>query len=461
MILKNIFDLTSKVSFRYFSTLHIKMRVRLDRNVSSELPSRPAPPTQNPTSAENQLTGLKASFLIPGRGEPIKNGALVIDGPKIAWVGQQSALPSQYRHVEFRSVAVLMPGLWDCHTHFDGMAMDGNRNQAMFGSVALAGARTAKQLETALMAGFTTIREVGGLAGEVYPAIRDGTLVGPNVYSSFGVLGMTGGHSDEHDLPIEAVLENKRQGGPFQVCDGVTDCVKTVRMMVRRGATLIKICATGGVGSLLDDPEDAQFSPEEIKAIVDEAARTRRIVAAHCHGKEGIMNALNAGVRTIEHGSYLDEEAIALMKEKNAILVSTRLVIEEGLKNPQAFPPSSYQKLLNISEQHKKAYALAVKSGVKVVLGTDWVAGENGKELAYALEAGMTPLEAIEASTALSPETLGSHFAPLSGQLKEGYDADIIAVATNPLDNLEILGEPHNITHVWKAGSLYKAPAAN
>lgn len=431
------------------------MRVRLDQEASSRLPLRPASTTQRSSTLHRELKVLKASLLIPGRGEPIRNGALVIDGQKIAWVGEQSAIPNKYQDVEFSEVPVLMPGLWDCHTHFSGMDVDDDDVQNLFGSAALQGARAAKELETTLLAGFTTIREVGGIAGEIWPAIKKGTLVGPNVYSSIGVLGITGGHSDIHNVPLDVVTA-RRSTGPFVVCDGVSDCVKSVRLMVRRGATLIKICATGGVGSLLDDPEDAQFSPEEIKAMVDEAARTKRIVAAHCHGKEGILNALNNGVRTIEHGSYLDEEVAALMKEKNAIFVSTRLIVEEGLKNPSIFPPTGYQKLLKISEAHRKAYALAIKSGVKVVLGTDWTAGENGKELAYAVEAGMSPLEAIEASTARCPETLGSHFAPLSGQLKAGYDADVIAVASNPLDDIRILGEPENITHVWKGGKLYK-----
>ncbi|KAL3708628.1 hypothetical protein TMatcc_006612 [Talaromyces marneffei ATCC 18224] len=377
------------------------MRVRVDQEASSRLPQRPASTTQRSIISDKKLKGLKASLLIPGRGEPIKDGAVVIDGPKIAWVGDQSAIPTKYEDVGFKDVPVLMPGLWDCHTHFQGMDNEDDNIQVLFSSAALQGARAAKELETALMAGVTTIREIS----ITYPSkkfLPDGAL---------------------------ALL---------------------------LGATLIKICATGGVGSLLDDPEDAQFSPEEIKAIVDEAARTKRIVAAHCHGKEGIMNALNNGVHTIEHGSYLDEEVASLMRVKNAIFVSTRLIVEEGLKNPNVFPPSSYQKLLKISDAHKKAYALAIKSGVKVALGTDWTAGENGKELAYAVEAGMSPLQAIEACTARCPETLGSHFAPLSGQLKEGYDADVIAVASNPLDDIKILGEPEKVTHVWKGGKLYK-----
>lgn len=432
------------------------MRVHVDRETNFRLPVQVQVAKERPATDDQKLVGLKASLLIPGRGEPIKNGALVIDGPKIAWVGPQSSMPSKYRSITFEEFPVIMPGLWDCHTHFSGALDDmESESQSVFGSKALAGVRTAKELERALLAGFTTIREVGGIAGELTPAVRDGIIPGPNIYSSIGILGITGGHSDLHDLPID-VVRAMNTDGVSVVCDGITDCVRNVRLMIRRGANLIKICGTGGVGSLLDDPEDAQFSPEEIKAMVDEAARSKRIVAAHCHGKEGIMNALNAGVHTIEHGSYLDEEAAALMKKKGAIFVSTRLIIEEGLKNPKVFLPSGYRKLQKISEAHKRAFALAVKSGVKVVLGTDWKPGENGKELAYAVEAGMTSLEAIEASTARCPETLGSHFAPLSGQLKEGFDADVIAVASDPLINIKVLSDPKNVTHVWKGGKLYK-----
>lgn len=411
---------------------------------------------------EPSRQGIKASLLIPGRGEPIKDGAVIIEDKKIIWVGRQASLPTSYRHYSFTEVPVVMPGMWDCHTHFMGELDDtaGGYEAAAMSSLALFGARTAVDLQKVLMAGFTTVREVGGYAGEVSPAVEEGTIVGPNVYSSIGVLSMTAGHGDIHNLPIDTVLDLSRRGGPFVVCDGVPDCIRAVRMMLRRGAKLIKICSTGGVGSILDDPQDAQFSPEEIKAIVDEAARAKRIVAAHAHGKEGIINALHAGVKTIEHGSYIDEDCIKLMKEKGAILVPTRLIIEALLKDPKGFPPVNKAKLVKISEQHKKSYALAVKHGVKIALGTDWQAGLNAKELQYAVEAGLTPLQAIEACTATSPETLGPHMGPKSGQLKEGYDADIIAVSKNPLQgqSIAVLADNDNITHVWKGGKLFKKP---
>jgi imidazolonepropionase-like amidohydrolase len=425
----------------------------------------PCPKTNSSTTtlASRPAQGIKASLLIPGRGEPIKDGAVIIEDGKIAWVGSQASLPTKYRHYSFTEVPVVMPGMWDCHTHFMGVNENGagGYEESAMASLALFGARTARDLQKVLMAGITTVREVGGYAGEVSPAVEEGTIVGPNVYSSVGVLSMTAGHGDIHNLPIDTVLDLGRRGGPFVVCDGVPECIRAVRSMIRRGAKLIKICTTGGVGSILDDPQDAQFSIEEIKAIVDEAARAKRIVAAHAHGKEGILNALHAGVKTIEHGSYLDEECIQLMEEKGAILVATRLVIAASLKDSKGWPPANYAKLLKIAEQHKKAYALAVKHGVKVALGTDWSPGLNAQELYYAVEAGLTPLEAIEACTATSPETLGPHLAPKSGQLKEGYDADIIAVSKDPLQgqNVAVLADNDNITHVWKGGKIFKKPS--
>jgi len=250
------------------------------------------------------------------------------------------------------------------------------------------------------------------------------------------------------------------------VVDGVDECIRAVRQQIRNGAKVIKICATGGVLSLIDDPEYTEFSPAEIRAMVEEAARADRIVAAHCHGKRGIMNALHAGVKTIEHGSYLDDEAIELMKEKGAMLVATRTIVEYGSSHLDQLPDKPRRKMQHISDAHRVAWAKAIKSGVKNALGTDLgfslrevdhQHGMNGREFAFAVKAGMTPLEAIEAGTASAPATLGPQ-APKSGQLKEGYDADFIAVSENPIDDIKILAEPSKITHVWKRGVLYKGP---
>jgi imidazolonepropionase-like amidohydrolase len=418
--------------------------------------------------ASPKLAGIKADLLIPGRGEPFKNGAVILHENKIDWVGTQSSVPAKYKSLNFTHVPVLMPGLWDCHVHYFGLPPSGRNNySALLSSAAQAGARISKDLERTLLAGFTSVREVGGYGGEISPVVEEGAIIGPNIYSSIAPMSMTAGHADIHDMPISTILDACAHGLPFAVCDGVPDCIKTVRLMIRRGAKVIKVCATGGVGSILDDPQDAQFSPEELKAIVDEAARAKRVVAAHCHGKEGIMNALHAGVRTIEHGSYLDEESLALMKEKGAILVATRSIVESGLREKDNWPPVSYKKLVEIASRHKNAYALAVKSGVKIALGTDQSTsaegsgnthGKNGKELFYAVQAGMTPLQAIEACTAMGPETLGEHIGPESGILKEGFDADLIALDVNPLVDIDVLSVAENVKWVWKGGKLFKSP---
>jgi imidazolonepropionase-like amidohydrolase len=336
------------------------------------------------------------------------------------------------------------------------------------GANALIGAITAEDLKHTLMAGYTSVRELEGYAGDLVPGIDGGYIIGPNVYSSHAALSMTGGHGDEHWAPIATVVEAMNRGGfPIGICDGVPECIKTVRLMIRRGARVIKVCASGGVLSLNDNPEDRQFSDEELRAIVQEAARSRRAVAAHAIGKAGIMAALHAGVKSIEHGIFLDEEVAELMKEKGAYFVATQHIIRTLNDDYlDKLPPQSRAKAGDLVERSKTAYKTAVRSGVKIALGTDMLSsnrnsrlshGNNAHELVWAVEAGMTPLQAIECATANGPETLGG-MAPLSGQLKEGYDADFIAVSTSPLEDVSVLTNTSNITHVWKGGKLFKEP---
>jgi imidazolonepropionase-like amidohydrolase len=227
---------------------------------------------------------------------------------------------------------------------------------------------------------------------------------------------------------------------------------------------VIKIHASGGVMSELDDPQLPQFSKAELEAIVDEATRMERLVGAHCHGKRGIMAALEAGVKTIEHGTYLDEEAADAMVENDAILVPTRFILEyllaEGAKT--GMPEYARIKGEAVGKVHAQAVSIAVDKGVKIALGTDiWATGlwgRNAEELAFMVEAGMTPLQAIECATANGPDTLGPQ-APQSGQLLEGYDADVICVAGDPSSDVKVLADPENVTHVFKAAQLLKQPA--
>jgi imidazolonepropionase-like amidohydrolase len=287
--------------------------------------------------------------------------------------------------------------------------------------------------------------------------------VGPNVYSSLTVISCTGGHGDLHDLPLCAVTHNVQHIG--SICDGADGCRLTVRNMVRQGARCIKVCTSGGVLSLNDDPEDRQFSDAELAAIVDEASMTGLTVAAHAIGKSGILAALRAGIRSIEHGCYIDDEVAEEMKKVGAVLVATRQIQEGIYADDSEFAPIIRKKIEKIVPLTRENYRMAVSRGVKIALGTDTYSsdvahrvshGRNGMELVYAANAGLTPLQVIEACTATPPEVLGKK-APKTGQLKPGYDADVLGVVGSPLEEISILADPDNITHVWKGGKCYKS----
>ena len=231
--------------------------------------------------------------------------------------------------------------------------------------------------------------------------------------------------------------------------------------MLRLGAKVIKVHASGGVLSELDDPHLPQFSPEELEAIVDEAARMERLVGAHCHGKRGIMAALEAGIKTIEHGTFLDEEAADAMLEADATLVPTRFIIDllirEGDK--RGMPAYAKEKIQMTAASHSAGMAVAIEKGVRIALGTDiWATGiwgRNAEELGLMVDVGMTPMQAIEMATANGPATLGPQ-APNSGQLIEGMDADVICVTGDPSADVSVLAQPDNVTHVFKGGVKYK-----
>jgi imidazolonepropionase-like amidohydrolase len=403
-----------------------------------------------------------AAVLIPGKGEPVLDGSVVFEGAKITYAGPRSGAPT----VPAVQVPVVMPGLWECHGHFFGTNTL-NVEDLMKLPLPIAGARAAKDAEKALQSGFTSVREAGGLGVYIARVIEEGVIQGPTIYGPGGILSPTGGHGDIHSFPMGWVAEMCEKSGFSWICDGVPECLKGVRTQLRKGAKVIKICASGGVMSELDSPMHQEFSAEELRAIVEEAGRAERVVMAHCHGKAGIMAALEAGVRTIEHGSYLDHEAADVMRETDAILVPTRLIVEVLLQAKGNMPDYAFNKLEVLADSHKHAIKIAHESGVKIALGTDIFAtgahtglswGMNGRELVYLVEAGMTPAEAIEAGTANGPLTLGPQ-APKSGVLAEGYDADLIGVSSDPLADISVLADPSNITHVWKFGNLVKSPA--
>jgi imidazolonepropionase-like amidohydrolase len=355
-------------------------------------------------------------------------------------------------------VAVVMPGLWEGHGHYVGIDQPDLLELVTQPATRRAAVATA-DLHRTLMGGVTSVREVGGLGLDIQPAVAKGQVIGPTVHGAGLVLSTTGGHGDIHSVPLEALDAIPHIG---LLCDGVPEVTRAVRLNLRKNAKVIKVCASGGVMSEVDHPLHQQFSHDELVAIVEEAARADRIVAAHCHGKPGIMAALRAGVRTIEHGSFVDEEAADLMVEKGAMYVPTRFVVEQLLGQVERLPPYAYEKGLMVADAHAQAMKLAVAKGVKIVMGTDIFVsgdmyGQNSLEIKLLQDAGMTALEAIETATANGPDALGPQ-APTSGQVREGYDADVISLDFNPLEDASGWGDPDRVTHVWKGGILVKSP---
>lgn len=404
---------------------------------------------------------IEAELLIPGRGKPVRDGVVVLDGGVISYAGPRAQAPDSPGATVTRA-PVVMPGLWDCHGHFLGVRYLDLARLAMEPTVARAG-RCARDLRAALDAGITSVREPGGLGLDLQRVVSEGLLDGPTIYSAGAILSTTGGHGDVHGLPLQAVHDFYQCAGELRLCDGVDECIRATREQLRRNAKLIKVCASGGVISEVDDPRHQQFTLAELRAIVEVAALAERSVAAHCHGKPGIMAAIEAGVATIEHGTYLDAEACDAMRESGTILVPTLTVISE-LVDSQFIPPYARRKMAEIREQHTKAIALAHERGVTLTMGTDvglsgvdlpnsW--GRNGRELPLLVEVGLSPLEAIEAATATAPRTLGRQ-APQSGLLARGYEADILTIDADPLADIHVLAQPNHIVGVWKSGRCVK-----
>lgn len=403
---------------------------------------------------------IEADLLIPVEGEPVRDGVVLLDGAVISFAGPAAQAPSGPSGQAITRAPVVMPGMWDCHGHFLGIQSAEFMAMAIT-PVALRAARCVRDLRAALDAGITSVREVGGLGVHLARGVDEGTLDGPAIYAAGAVLGATGGHADVHGLPLSWMQHFAQSGGELRSCDGADDCMRATREQLRNNAKVIKVCASGGVLSEVDHPIHQQLTLPELRAIVEVAGMADRVVAAHCHGKPGIMAAIEAGVRTIEHGTYLDEESCDAMRETGTILVPTRTVIAE-LEG--VLPEFARVKLEALADQHAAAVALAHSRGVTIAMGTDicctgtgtansW--GRNGRELPLLVEAGMTPAEAIRAATVNGPLTLGGQ-APRSGVLAAGYDADLISLDRNPLDDITVLADPNRIIGVWRGGKPLK-----
>ncbi|KAF4938590.1 hypotheticall protein [Colletotrichum fructicola] len=434
-------------------------------------------PAQGSKPEDSDLSCIFADQLIPGRGDPIYQAAVGISTKSgtITYAGKQADIDDELAAAPRTHVACLMPGLWDCHIHYCGVGKV-DYPEIILQHPATAGAAIARGFYDTLMSGVTSVKELSGYGLEAYAAVKAGYIMGPTVYGAGAALGMTGGGCDAVTLPLDTVWS--RQGTDnagqrlwpgqsiFALADGVEECRKAVRQQIRRGATVIKVLATGSVMSVNEDPNFRSYSNEELRVIVNEAAMQGRTVAAHAHGKQGIIAAVKAGVRTIEHGSYIDEEVAQLMVNHGVTLVASAYITHAGLKKLDRMPPETAAKLKHIAGIAHKAYCTAVSMGVKIALGTDICSsdprdilspGHSCEEVYLATKAGLTPLQAIEAATINAAETLGA-FTPKKGLVKVGWDADLLAFDADPLENMKLFVNRDNIRYVWKGGKLVKSP---
>ncbi|CAI0649292.1 unnamed protein product [Colletotrichum noveboracense] len=372
-------------------------------------------PAQRSKEEDSGLSCIFADQLIPGRSDPIYQAAvgISIKSGTITHVGKQADIDDELAAAPRTHVACLMPGLWDCHIHYCGVGKV-DYPEIILQHPATSGAAVARGFYDTLMSGVTSVKELSGYGLEAYAAVKAGYILGPTVYGAGAALGVTGGGCDAVTLPLDTVWSRQ---------DGVEECRKAVRQQIRRGATVIKVLATGSVMSVNEDPSFRSYSDEELRVIVDEAAMQGRTVAAHAHGKQGIIAAVKAGVRTIEYGSYIEEEVAQLMVKHGVTLVATAYITHAGLKKLDRMPPETAAKLKHIAGIAHKAYCTAVSLGVKIALGTDICSsdprdllspGHNCEEVYLATKAGLTPLQAIEAATINAAETLGA-FTPKKG----------------------------------------------
>src|SRR5580700_8608450 len=403
-------------------------------------------------SAPAEVTVIHAGKLFDAHaGRMLENQDILIHGEKIERIGANLPVPAGAHEIDLRQATVL-PGFIDVHTHLTSKA-----GAAGYDSLgvsiprhALSGARNAR---VTLLAGFTTVHNVGaeGFADvALRDAIIDGDVIGPRMQVSGPIISITGGHGDNNLLPFE--FHYNAEG----VADGVPAVMAKVRENIKYGADVIKFTASGGTFSKGDSPLFEQYSPEEMQALIAEAHRLGRKVASHAHATMAIKDAVRAGVDSIEHGIFLDDEGIELMKQHGTYLVPTSFPLYWFEQNVSKLnmPPWVVEKAAIIIPAAKKNMARAFGAGVKVALGTDagvYPHGLNGGEFWSMVQLGLTPVQALQAGTVNAADLMG--WSDRIGAIEAGKFADIVAVIGDPLSDITLL---QHVDFVMKGGVVYK-----
>jgi imidazolonepropionase-like amidohydrolase len=405
-----------------------------------------------------QQTLIHCGNLIDGlQNQPQTQMTLVVQQNKIIRIDKGYTNPASGDKVINLKNKTVLPGLMDMHVHLE---TETNKNRYLDNftqNPADKAFEAAVYARTTLMAGFTTVRDLGGTGVNVSlrNAINKGIAVGPRIYTSGKSIATTGGHADPTNGYRKDLMGDP--GPEAGVANGPDECRKAVRQRYKEGADLIKITATGGVLSVAKDGSSPQFAEEEIRAIVETAKDYGFKVAAHAHGAEGMKRAIRAGVTSIEHGTLMDDETIALMKKNGTYYVPTITAgktVADSARIPNYYPAVIVPKALAVGPQIQGTFAKAYKAGVKIAFGTDagvFRHGRNAAEFVYMVEAGMPQMAAIQSATVVAAELLG--MKDRLGSLETGKFADIIAVDGNPLQNIAVM---EKVKFVMKDGVVYK-----
>ncbi len=410
------------------------------------------------SAAMAQDTYLHCGSLVDTKtGKMMKEKTIVVSGKKIKSVQDGFVNGNEKDVVVDLKDKTVLPGFIDMHVHIEGQSSPQTYINRFTQNDADVAFQSTVYAKNTLMAGFTTVRDLGGSGVNIAlrNAINKGIVPGPRIFTAGKAIGTTGGHADPTNGRKKELMGDP---GPKEgVVNSSEDGKKAVRQRYKEGADVIKITATGGVLSVAKSGKNPQFTIEEIKAITSTAADYGMLTAAHAHGDEGMQRAVKAGIKTIEHGTYMSDETMELMKQYNAYMVPTISAgkkVAEKAEIPGFFPEVVAQKAKEIGPLIQDTFARAYKKGVPIAFGTDAAVfphGENAGEFVYMVEAGMPVMEALQSATTTNALLLGMQDS--LGQLKEGFLADIVAVEDDPTQNVETLTK---VVFVMKEGQIYK-----
>ncbi len=405
---------------------------------------------------------LKAARMFDGKSDAlVKPGLVVVTGGKIVATGAGASVPAGAEVIDLGD-ATLLPGFIDAHTHLTSESTDDWKQDALDGlekTIAEQSLDATVFARKTLMAGFTTVRDVGSsnyMDVGLRNAIRNGKVVGPRMLVATYAIGSTGGHCDD-SAGYRAGLFGRESDAREGVANGPDQIRYAVRLAHKYGADVIKTCASGGVLSLTDDVDTPQLTQEELNALVEEAHALRRKAAAHCHGAEAAKRAIRAGIDSIEHGSFLDDEALDMMKQHGTFFVPTLMAIvgeQERIARGLYFPPQILAKANAASTAARKTFQRALAKGVRIGLGTDaavYPHGRNAEEFGQMVDLGMQPVDALKSATSGDAELLG--IADKVGTLESNKIADIVAVPGDPTENIR---QTEKVLFVMKEGTVFR-----